>query len=207
MNDVSQWAICLKLNKHWIGVGVATVEKTIKDLVSGVLRAVDIGYELNEDGTPNTNEYTYARPVDWDEWVTLPIRSWDIPIHSPRMVIRVPTVTITKKYDKIPTKKYKGKPTREALFYRDDGKDIYTNQELDFDESTIDHIIPLSRGGTDTFENTGLTLKKTNNTKGNRLNKEVGLKLKFAPTVPKEVPIWKTIRKIRHIDWKFFIKH
>jgi 5-methylcytosine-specific restriction endonuclease McrA len=106
----------------------------------------------------------------------------------------------------MPKKKYKGKPTREALFHRDDGRDIYTGEPIEMEDASIDHIIPRSRGGKDTFENTGLTSKKTNNEKGNQLNSEAGLKIHFKPTAPKEVPLWKTIRKIRHDDWKFFMK-
>lgn len=205
--NIAQKAICLKLNRSWRPIQVSIVQNTIVDLVSGVIEALDIGYTCNDKGEPNTEQYEYVRPVNWDEWITLPLRSYDMAIHTSKMSIRVPTVVIAQNYDKMPTKKYRGKPTKEALFYRDGGKDIYTGKELDFEESTIDHIVPKFRGGKDTFENTGLTTKEINNTKGHNLNKEIGLKLQFSPTSPKEVPIWKTIRKIRHVDWKFFIKH
>lgn len=206
MSDISQKAIVLKLNKNWQTVGVAVVQDTIVDLVSGVIEAIDIGYELKEDGTPDTNQYSYINPVSWEEWVKLPVRPWDLAIHSSKITIRVPTVVITKKYDKMPKKTFKGKPTKEALFFRDDRKDIYTGEEINIDEATIDHIVPLSRGGKDVFENTGLTTKTLNNLKGNRLNSEIGFIPKFKPTIPKEIPIWKTIRKLRHDDWKHFIK-
>lgn len=206
MENIAQKAICLKLNSNWQAVQVALVQDTIIDLVAGVVQALDIGYKLRDDGLPDTSEYEFVRPVTWDEWINLPIRSWDFAIHSARMAIRVPTVVIATNYSKMPTKKYRGKPTKEALFYRDGGKDIYTGQELDWDEATIDHIMPRSRGGKDVFENTGLTTKKINNDKGNQLNSEAGLKMHFKPTAPKEVPIYKTIRKIRHEDWKHFLQ-
>mgnify|MGYP002629957686 FL=1 len=210
MNDnssnVSQRPIVLKLNKSWQPVQVSVVQDIIVDLVSGVVDALDIEYSLREDGSPDTNKYEYVNPVSWETWMTLPIRPWDMVIHSSKLSIRVPTVVITKKYNKMPTKKYRGKPTREALFYRDGGIDIYTGKPLVYENSTIDHIIPRFHGGQDTFENTGLTTKKINNDKGNKLNSDVGLKLKFKPTTPKEVPVWKTIRKLKHDDWKFFIK-
>ena len=206
MNDIAQKAICLKLNKSWQAVQVAVVQDVIVDLVNDVVEALDIQYKVNPDGSPDTAQYDYVHPVKWDEWITLPIHPWDFVIHSAHLTIRVPTVVITKHYNKMPMKKYKGKPTIEALFYRDDGKDIYTGRKLDYDEATIDHLLPRSKGGKDTFENTGLTTKEINNTKGNKLNSEAGLKIHFKPTSPKEVPIWKTIRKIRHPDWSFFIK-
>jgi len=206
MSDIAQMAIVLKLNQSWQAVQVAVVKDSLVDLATGVVEALDINYVLKADGSPDTSQYEYVRPVQWDEWLTLPVRPWDPVIHTAKMAIRVPTVIIAKHYNKMPMKRYRGKPTKEALFYRDNGKDIYTGEELEYDEATIDHILPVSRGGKDVFENTGLTSKKINNDKGNRLNHEVGLKTRFRPTAPKEVPIWKTIRKIRHADWKFFIK-
>lgn len=206
MNDIAQKAIVLKLNKVWMPLEVAVVQDVLIDLVQGVVEALDIQYGLNKDGTPITSEYEFVRPLTWEDWVKVPVRPWDFAIHTSKMTIRVPTVVIAKNYDKMPKKKYKGKPTREALFHRDDGRDAYTNKQLDYDNCSIDHIIPRSRGGKDTFENTVLTTKEINNEKGNRLNSEIGLKLQFKPTAPKEVPLWKTIRKIRHDDWKFFMK-
>lgn len=206
MENIAQKAIVLKLNANWQAVQVAVVQDTIIDLVSGVIEALDIQYKIRDDGLPDTSEYEFVRAVKWEEWISLPIRSWDPVIHTCKLAIRVPTVVITNNYSKMPMKKFRGKPTKEALFYRDGGKDIHTGLDLDWDEATIDHLTPLSRGGHDVWENTGLTTKEINNKKGNKLDSEIGLPLKFKPTVPKAVPVYKTIRKIRHEDWKFFLK-
>lgn len=206
MSNIAQKAIVLKLNKNWQAVEVAIVQDVIPDLVTGVLQGLDIEYVMKDEETPDTTQYNYVRPVEWDEWMTLPVRPWDFAIHTPKQAIRVPTVVITKKYDKMPMKHYKGKPTKEALFYRDGGRCIYTGRKLDYDEATIDHVLARSRGGEDSFENTGLTTKELNNRKGNLTPKEVGLKPLWSPSAPKPVPIWMTIRKIRHADWKFFLE-
>lgn len=207
-NDIANKAICLKLNKHWIPIGVELVSKTICDLMTGVIMAMDIIYELNSDGTPNFNKQEYVNPVGWDEWEKLPVRPWDFGIHSIHMNIRVPTVVITKRYDKIPMKKFKGNPTREALAIRDNLTDGYTGKELEYELSTIDHIIPRSRGGTDTYDNTVLTTKEINNRKGNKLNHEAGLTLMINPHNPKPIPVSHTIKKARCKDWiPFLLKH
>ena len=205
MRDIAHKAIVLKLNKKWHPVGVELVGKTICDLIRGVIEAIDIVYATNPDGTTNFEEYEYVNPVGWDEWVKLPVRSWDLIIHSTHLAIRVPTVVITKKYAKIPEKKFKGKPTKEGLFIRDNGVDAYTGQELAFEEATIDHVIPLSRGGSDSYDNTVVTTKEINNKKGNKLNAEADLDLLFQPTQPKAILVSKTIRKSRHPDWKHFL--
>jgi 5-methylcytosine-specific restriction endonuclease McrA len=78
---------------------------------------------------------------------------------------------------------------------------------LEYEHATIDHIIPTSRGGTDTYDNTALTRKEINNRKGNKLNSEAGLTLYVNPHDPKPILISHTIKKPRHRDWaKFLLK-
>lgn len=205
MKDIAHKAIVLKLNRLWKPVGVELVSKTICDLMTGVIVAMDIVYATNPDGSPNFDEHEYVNPVTWDEWVNLPVRPWDLSIHSTHLHVRVPTVVITKNYSKVHEKKFKGKPTKEALFIRDNGIDAYTGRELEYEEATIDHVVPKDRGGTDTYDNTVLTTKKINNDKGNRLNSEIGLTLLVNPHNPKPIKISHTIRKARHHDWKKFL--
>lgn len=205
MNDIAHKAIVLKLNKNWTPVGVELVSKTICDLITGVILAVDIVYSQKEDGSPDFDNYEYVNPISWDEWITLPVRPWDLSLHSSKMTIRVPTVVITQKYNKVPEKKFKGKPTKEGLLIRDGGLDGYTGELLDPSEATIDHVIPVSRGGSDTYDNTVLTTKEINNKKGNKMNNEVGLQLLINPHNPKPVKVSHTIRKARHHDWKHFL--
>jgi 5-methylcytosine-specific restriction endonuclease McrA len=206
MKDIASKAICLKLNKHWRRIGVGLVSDTICDLVSGVILAIDIVYATNADGTPNFDVQESLNPVDWDTWMTLPVRPWDLSIHSTNMEIRVPTVVITKKYAKVPEKKFKGKPTKEALAIRDNLTDAYTGKEIDYDDATIDHVIPKFRGGSDTYDNTVLTTKETNNKKGHMTNSEAGLTLYINPRIPKPIPVSHTIKKARHFDWKPFLE-
>jgi 5-methylcytosine-specific restriction endonuclease McrA len=207
MNDISHKAIVLKLNRNWKPVGVELVSKTICDLMTGVIVALDIGYALNPDGTPNFEQQDYVNPVNWEKWMQLPVRDWDLCIHSTKMQIRVPTVVITARYDKVPKKKFHGKPTKEGLAIRDNLRDGYTGDELDLEAATIDHVIPTSRGGTDTYDNTVLTTKEINNRKGNKLNSEIGLKLVVNPHQPKPILVSQTIRKVRHHDWKPYLVH
>jgi 5-methylcytosine-specific restriction endonuclease McrA len=205
MNDIAQKAIVLKLNRLWKPLCVELVSKTICDLMNGIIVAMDIVYSTNSDGTPNFDEHEYVNTVDWSDWVNLPVRPWDLSIHSTHLHIRVPTVVITKDYSKIHEKKFKGKPNKQALFIRDNGIDAYTGCELAYEEATIDHVVPKDRGGTDTYDNTVLTTKKTNNDKGNKLNSEAGLTLLINPHNPKPIKISHTIRKARHHDWKKFL--
>lgn len=205
MNNIANKAIVLKLNRLWKPVGVELVSKTICDLMTDVIFAMDIVYATNPDGTPDFDRHEYVNPVGWDDWVKLPVRDWDLSIRSAHLHVRVPTVVITRKYSKVHEKKFKGKPTKEALFIRDNGIDAYTGRELEYEEATIDHVVPKDRGGADTYDNTVLTTKKINNDKGNKLNSEAGLKLLINPHNPKPIKVSHTIRKARHHDWEPFL--
>lgn len=50
---------------------------------------------------------------------------------------------------------------------------------------TVDHILPRSRGGTRTWENSVAACFKCNNRKANRTPKEAGMKLLVTPHIPK----------------------
>lgn len=209
MENIAKKIICLHLNKNWMPTGFASVEKTIVDLCAGInCMAVDIHYAYDADtDKPNFSSPTIMRPVDWDEWITLPIREWDLEIHSPSITIRVPTVIIAKNYAKMPVHTFKGKPNKRAVWKRDKGIDQYTGKSLIETEATIDHVIPRSKGGRSSWENLVLTNKALNYRKGNRFNEEVGLRLIRRPKAPNPVPAYALIKEARHIDWTHFLQN
>ena len=50
---------------------------------------------------------------------------------------------------------------------------------------TIDHIIPRSQGGRDTWSNTACACAKCNHRKGNRLHNVAGMRLLWEPKTPR----------------------
>lgn len=208
MNSIADKPIVLKLNKLWQPTGVSVVWKAIVDLYGGEnSHALDIDYPIGEDGTPDFSNPNRMNPVGWDEWSKLPIRDWDFSIRSAKMEIRVPTVLISRHYSKMPIMSFKGKPTKEALFIRDEGTDQYTGKKLSYHDASIDHVIPKSHGGKDEWENVVITHHDINSMKGNRFNKDIGLKVIKTPRAPLPMPRWVLIREPRHPDWiPFLIK-
>jgi hypothetical protein len=205
MSNIINKIIVLKLNKAWQPVGYSTVGKAIVDLAGGLsARAIDLEYELDENGEPIGDPIS-MNPVDWDTWMTLPVRPYDLTVSSAELVMRVPTVLIAKNFSKMPVKKFKGKPSKDAIRIRDQNICQYTGKVLKGDEVTIDHVIPQSRGGRDTWENLATTSKELNSMKGNRLNEEIGLKLIRPLVAPKPMPLSMLIREIKHRDWKPFL--
>jgi len=70
-------------------------------------------------------------------------------------------------------------PTRANILLRDDETCQYCGKRSR--DLTLDHIIPRSRGGQGTWENLVASCKYCNGKKGNRLLKEVGMRLLRQP--------------------------
>ncbi len=211
MNNVANKLICLNLNANWQPVGFKTVKDAIVDLCGAESNgkpstmALDIEYELDENGQPIFDEAKSMKPVSWEEWMMLPIRPWDLAINSPTRSIRVPTVIIATNFNKMPIKTFKGKPSKDGIWNRDQGICQYTGKKLTKDQSTIDHVIPRSKGGLDTWTNMVVCDKSLNSKKGNKMNSELGLKLKKEPVEPSPTPVSALIREAKHHTWKHFL--
>ena len=211
MNNVANKLICLNLNSNWQPVGFKTVKDAIVDLCGSEsygkpsTLALNIEYELDDNGQPIFDEAKSMNPVSWDEWMMLPIRPWDLSINSPTRSIRVPTVIIATNFNKMPIKTFKGKPSKDGIWNRDQGICQYTGKKLTKDQSTIDHVIPRSKGGGDTWTNMVVCEKDLNSKKGNKLNSEIGIKLRKDPIEPNPMPVSALIREAKHHTWKHFL--
>ena len=72
--------------------------------------------------------------------------------------------------------------TRRALVARDDGR--CQKSGCDRRGTTMDHLLPRSRGGQHTWHNVVLMCQEHNNLKGDRTLDEIGWSLKNSPRVP-----------------------
>ncbi len=198
--------LTLKLNKFWQACDETIVADALIDLAGGENSyALDIDYELKENGEPDTSNPISIRPVTWDEWITLPIRSWDLSIRTVKLEIRVPRVLVCKNYEGMPMVKFGRSPSSDQIRLRDNNVCQYTGRKLKREEVSIDHVVPRSRGGDNSWHNLAVTSKDINTKKGNSLNEEIGLKLIRKPTIPKPMPRYKLIRSAKHFDWKHFL--
>jgi 5-methylcytosine-specific restriction endonuclease McrA len=72
--------------------------------------------------------------------------------------------------------------------------------------ATIDHVIPRSRGGQDSWENLVACCLRCNNIKGDRMLSEIGWQLRFTPHMPHE-PAW-MVRGSEHLlpEWEDYLQ-
>ena len=107
-------------------------------------------------------------------------------------------------YAKVPKKRPRF--CARGIRQRDGNRCQYTGQLLKPDEGSVDHILPRSRGGPNTWENCVWAAKHVNTRKGNRLPDEAGLKLLKVPRAPKELPVTFLISNAFEIkDWNRFL--
>lgn len=210
MSNILDKPITLCLNANWMPIRTACIREAILAMNSvgngsedRAAVGLDIQYKQNEDGSYDFSEPLSMIPTKWDDWVNLPIRPFDEFIQTTRFAVRAPTVVIAVHYNKMPNKTFR--PSKRTIYERDGGKCQYTGRKLTFKEATLDHVTPRSKGGKDTFENMVLSDAKVNHEKGNKSNKEAGLKLLRQPKAPLPVPAIALIKEARHADWKWFI--
>jgi len=74
--------------------------------------------------------------------------------------------------------------TNQNLFERDDYTCCYCGDRFMRQRLSREHIVPVSRGGVDSWQNCATACKPCNNRKDNRLLEECGLTLRYVPYVP-----------------------
>jgi len=211
MNSIVDKLVTLSLNANWQPIGFKTVKDAIIDMCGVTTNgkpkslALDINYNIDDDGMPLLNEPLDMNPVKWEDWINLPVRAWDLSINSVYMTIRVPTVIISTTYAKMPLKRFLTRPSKDAIYNRDEGICQYTGKKITRRDASVDHIIPKSKGGEDSWTNLVLCSKEVNLKKGNKSNKEIGLKLMKEPKKPTPMPMYAFIKDAKHEDWNHFL--
>jgi hypothetical protein len=144
-----------------------------------------------------------GHPMNFDEWMKLPVRPGDEAISTGRSVIRAPLAIIASNYCDMPVKE----PilSKEGIFKRDGNTDQYTGEKLDRADLSVDHVIPKDvwkkrklKGSPDRWDNLVTCKKKRNFDKGNKTNFQAGMKLRRKPKAPKALPLHAIINEIRH---------
>jgi 5-methylcytosine-specific restriction endonuclease McrA len=129
------------------------------------------------------------------------LESYDAQISSPSTSFKIPSVIVLER-----VVKYRlSTPTcsRKGVFQRDHNICQYCNIKFADKELTLDHMLPKSRGGQNTWDNLVAACKKCNQKKGNRTPSESGMLPLNKPKAPKNnlVKITPYLKKI----WKDYL--
>ena len=85
---------------------------------------------------------------------------------------------IVRNFDHVPTL------TKEMLLARDRYVCAYCAQRFRFEQLDVEHIVPSSKGGEDSWMNLVAACKACNNRKANRTPEAAGMKLHYVPYIP-----------------------
>lgn len=125
---------------------------------------------------------------------------------SERRSVPCPSVIRLVRYVHVPHR-FRRQVTNTFLFARDD----YTCQYCGTRRAelrgrqflTRDHVLPVSRGGENTWENVVTSCSPCNNRKGGRLPSEVGLRLRAEPSEPNYVHLVWVVRRVTDTQAKY----
>ena len=126
----------------------------------------------------------------------------DWAVHSPSVTLQVPALVITKEY-----MKYKKgiRFSRKNLYLRDLYQCQYCGETSDRQELTIDHVVPVSKGGKTEWKNCVTACYDCNYKKGNKIMSP--RRLPFKPEY------WHLVGNhdylnfdVKHDSWKPYLK-
>jgi len=164
----------LLLNRHFCPVAVTTARRAMVLLFGGAAEALDAGGNVH----------------DFDRWRELPVSVTDDAIPIIGGAIRVPRVLHLLRYDRAP--RIVVRLTRRNLMLRDEHQCQYCGRRPGHRDLNLDHVMPRSRGGKDSWENLVVSCRTCNLRKGRRTPEEAGMILLRRPQRPR----WSTPAQI-----------
>lgn len=122
-------------------------------------------------------------------------------IRTVRAFYPYPSVVRLPRYIHIPYKKVE--LTRKNILRRDNHRCAYCGRTTP--PLTVDHILPRSRSGSDTWENLVAACVRCNNRKGNRTPEEANMQLRIRPFRPNHVTFIRNVIGAVESEWEPFL--
>ena len=123
-------------------------------------------------------------------------------IRSERLTINVPSVCVTTEYFHF---KKSVKFSRYNMYMRDLFQCQYCGDVFDFEELTIDHVVPRAAGGKTNWENCVTACKPCNHSKGDKRNIRP-LNMPYKPDYYALVKKWKDMPfTVRQDSWNKYL--
>ena len=169
----------LVLNKLWQVVDVCSVRRALCLLYLRHAQVV-----LKEGGS----FYTFGFE-DWRDFSQDHFQDSEI-IRTITYKIRIPRVILLLIYDRFPPRRVKF--TRKNIYKRDENTCQYCGKKFKSQDLNLDHVVSLSRGGKDSWENVVCSCVSCNLRKGSRTLAEAGMSLIRIPKRP---------------HWRSFVKY
>jgi 5-methylcytosine-specific restriction endonuclease McrA len=199
MSRTALEASVLVLNRSFVPVNVVTVRRAFGMLFKAVAEVV-----LMEDG--KLGLYSFE---SWQEISDFRRRNgltdeeaeW---VSTVSFEIQVPRIIRLLFYNRFPRRTVS--LNRRNLFARDESRCQYCGAKFPSSELSIDHIVPMSRGGGTDWTNVVCACTECNKQKGGRTPQEAGMHLIRQPFRPKVNPMIRLkLRRRKYYSWRQFL--
>lgn len=180
----------LVVNRYFQPVQITPVRRAFLLLFGGTAMAIDELGELH----------------DFSAWRSLPVREKDDELPVVGGALRVPRVLHLRRYDR--TRRPVIRLTRQNLMLRDAHQCQYCSRRPKVSELNIDHVVPRSRGGQDSWENLVTACRVCNLRKGRRTPEEASMRLLRLPSKPRWSPTVQLMMGLSIVfeEWEPFLK-
>ena len=129
------------------------------------------------------------------------VEEYEEEVSSPSVSFKVPSVIVLKTVVKFIS--HSIYPSRNNILWRDQNQCQYCGVYESPKQLTIDHVMPRSRGGNNSWTNLVASCKKCNQTKRDRTPKEAGMTLLNKPVKPKN-SVLRHISEVQPI-WNIYL--
>jgi len=185
----------LVLNRLYVAIHVINVRRAFRLLAREMAEVIGtegedrfVGYDL--ESWQQVSELKRQFEAHRHDWVRMV-----------RGEIAAPRVIRLLRYDRLP--KMTLQFNRRNIYARDRNRCQYCGRHLPTSELSLDHVVPRSRGGKNTWENIVCCCLKCNVRKGGRTPAEARMRLIAAPVKPKRPPLL----EIRSADQRYECWH
>jgi len=125
-------------------------------------------------------------------------------IRAVNFEIQVPRVIRLLSYDRLPRRSLR--LNRPNVLARDENRCQYCGRRFPSHQLSLDHVIPRSRGGTNTWDNVVCACLHCNVKKGGRTPKEAHMSLVRKPSRPTRSPLLALkLRNPKYVSWKTWL--
>ena len=127
-------------------------------------------------------------------------------VRTVRFDIVVPRIVRVLTYSRLP--KQEVKLNRRNIYARDGSRCQYCGKRFASSELSLDHVVPRSRGGENTWQNIVCCCVTCNVRKGGRTPEDAGLTLMRRPVKPRRSPVIRVkLSDSKYHSWRQFLDH
>lgn len=187
----------LVLNKLFMAIRVISARRAFTMLFRDLAEVIQVedGQYINYDFSTWAELAAYQRKFEAEK------HDW---VKTVRFQIAVPKVIRVLGYDRLPAQTVK--LNRRNLFARDRNTCQYCGRHFPTSELSIDHVLPRSQGGGDSWENLVCACIRCNARKGGRTPEHAGMRLTRKPVMPKRNPLISLrLGQDKYSSWKAFL--